>query len=730
MTFKLLRGGRLVSIGLGVGLAWACTVSDKGDFTFDDSPDGNGGESASGGSSGKGGKGGKGGSAGGGAGGRGGAAGSNVGGESGETGQAGTGQGGEGGEGTGCGTGEKSCDGVCVDVLADEDNCGDCDVRCGSTEVCTEGECELACRSNETRCNGVCIDTNVDPDHCGDCTTECSSIQACNMGTCSLDCGDLTNCNGACVDLASNAGFCGDCAIACQNNTRCSDSACDCTDSGYTGMTCDTDIDECADNVCQNGGSCRNDAGGYACDCSGTGYTGTNCNVDVDECDGDPCLHGGACRNTSGSFSCDCAGTGYTGSTCQTDIDECDDDPCQNDGVCTNRDGTYACDCTGTGYGGTNCETDVNECLNTTLCLNGGRCDNDQGSYHCDCAGTGFTGASCQTDINECTSAPCQHGGVCSNNAGSYTCNCSGTGYTGNNCQTDVNECSPVNSCQNGGTCTNTAGSFTCTCTPGYSGPTCTTFDPCERYGGTLVTVNGNIRVCRTPTAAGAWSQAQLPSGWNVCTPRQWAAYAPASTPSDLGVGGSLWIDSYCSAGSTCATAGGLRPWVWQGYPMNQASCYLGDVCNTSTATTLPFAICNGAGYAPECNTGHRALTDGTRLQSFTGGTTVYCDSSTGGGTQSPDFLGAGWYRFTSSAGSRIATVQPPESYCGTHAVGYLTGGFPTPANGLVSRTVCYAWVGQACWQSNTIQMVNCGGYSLYNLPEQTACSLRYCGAP
>jgi Notch-like protein len=590
-----------------------------------------------------------------------------------------------------------------------------------------DGTCELDCRSNETLCDGVCIDTNVDPDHCGDCTTECSSVQACNMGTCSLDCGDLTNCNGACVDLTSNAGYCGDCDTICQNNARCSGSACDCGDSGFTGATCETDIDECESDVCENNGVCRNTAGAYSCDCSGTGFTGTNCDVDVNECNNNPCRNSGVCSNTSGSFTCNCAGTGYTGSTCQTDIDECDDDPCQNDGVCTNRDGTYACDCSGTGYGGTNCQTDVNECLNNP-CQHGGVCDNDQGGFNCNCAGTGYTGATCQTDVNECLSNPCQHGGTCANTAGGYSCNCTNTGYTGNNCQTDVNECSPVNPCLNGGTCSNSPGTYTCSCAPGYSGPTCTTFDPCQRYGGTMVTVNGNIRVCTNTTTAGGWSQSLLPSGWNVCTPRQWAAYAPATTPGSLGVG-SLWIDSVCAAGSICAGTSGLRPWVYEGYPMNQASCYLGDVCNNYTTQPLRFAVCTGAGYAAECNTAHRALTDSTRLQSYSAVTPNTCDTG-GAANPSPDFPGPAWYRFTGSAGSRMATVAPAEGNCATDAPGYLTGGIPTTAAGLVTRAVCYSWVGNTCWRTNNIQMVNCGGYHLYNLPDTPGCSIRYCGAP
>jgi hypothetical protein len=162
---------------------------------------------------------------------------------------------------------------------------------------------------------------------------------------------------------------------------------------------------------------------------------------------------------------------------------------------------------------------------------------------------------------------------------------------------------------------------------------------------------------------------------------------------------------------------------------MNQASCYLGDVCNNYTTQPLRFAVCTGAGYAAECNTAHRALTDSTRLQSYSAVTPNTCDTG-GAANPSPDFPGPAWYRFTGSAGSRMATVAPAEGNCATDAPGYLTGGIPTTAAGLVTRAVCYSWVGNTCWRTNNIQMVNCGGYHLYNLPDTPGCSIRYCGAP
>ena len=118
---------------------------------------------------------------------------------------------------------------------------------------------------------------------------------------------------------------------------------------GYTGDDCQTDIDECASNPCQNSGTCC-----YSCSCL-PGYTGDECQTDEYSCS---CEYlatlemtvrlilmnvpqilvriCGTCSEwwSSMEYSCSCV-PGYTGDDCQTDIDECASNPCQNSGTCS-----------------------------------------------------------------------------------------------------------------------------------------------------------------------------------------------------------------------------------------------------------------------------------------------------------------------------------------------------------------------------------------------------------
>ncbi|VDN51708.1 unnamed protein product [Dracunculus medinensis] len=93
---------------------------------------------------------------------------------------------------------------------------------------------------------------------------------------------------------------------------------------GFTDETCSTDIDDCEDGSCQNNGRCIDRLNGFECDCNGTGYQGLHCTDDINECELGLCVHG-TCNNSHGSFLCSCYSgsvkkllkiSGYIGSKC------------------------------------------------------------------------------------------------------------------------------------------------------------------------------------------------------------------------------------------------------------------------------------------------------------------------------------------------------------------------------------------------------------------------------
>eukprot|EP00057_Strongylocentrotus_purpuratus_P031399 XP_784490.3 PREDICTED: fibropellin-1 [Strongylocentrotus purpuratus] len=228
---------------------------------------------------------------------------------------------------------------------------------------------------------------------------------------------------------------------------------------------CETDIDDCTPDLCENGGSCTDEVNAYTCACA-AGYSGNMCETDIDDCSPNPCMNGGSCTDGVNTFTCVCA-DGFNGDTCTTTV--CGSIVCENNGECI-RDGQCRCV---TGFTGTICETNIDDC-STNPCMNGGVCVDEVNSFTCNCA-AGYTGDTCQTDIDNCTPNPCMNGGACTDGVNSYTCACV-AGFTGNMCETDINDCSP-NPCMNGGSCTDGVNTFTCTCASGFSGDTCTTAD-------------------------------------------------------------------------------------------------------------------------------------------------------------------------------------------------------------------------------------------------------------
>ena len=160
-----------------------------------------------------------------------------------------------------------------------------------------------------------------------------------------------------------------ECGLVCQNggapNAACS--ICECL-PGFNESSCQTDIDECLQNPCQNGGNCSDDINSFICLCQ-PGFTGSTCGNDIDDCSPNPCQNGGNCTDGLNYFTCTCP-PGFTGSSCETNIDECSPNPCQNGGNCIDGISSFACQCLPE-YTGSSCQDNADDC-SLTVCENGG----------------------------------------------------------------------------------------------------------------------------------------------------------------------------------------------------------------------------------------------------------------------------------------------------------------------------------------------------------------------
>lgn len=74
------------------------------------------------------------------------------------------------------------CDGECIDVVGDPDNCGGCGIVCDGDDPCSRGSC--GCSEGYTGCDReYCAYLETDESNCGGCGVECSGGEACT-GTC------------------------------------------------------------------------------------------------------------------------------------------------------------------------------------------------------------------------------------------------------------------------------------------------------------------------------------------------------------------------------------------------------------------------------------------------------------------------------------------------------------------------------------------------------------------
>ncbi|XP_050392556.2 uncharacterized protein LOC126811123 [Patella vulgata] len=305
------------------------------------------------------------------------------------------------------------------------------------------------------------------------------------------------------------------CSERCDANHIChivgGELMCKCR-TGYTGVNCDQDINECtALSIYCNTGTCNNFPGSYNCSCP-SGYTGSFCENVLVPCDSNLCNPGNTanCINTGTTYRCDCK-PGFKGDRCDEEINNCESTPCLHDGVCVNRINNYDCVCEA-GWTGRKCETPINICTQLGITCSGrGTCYTLFNDYYCQCNGTssgkncdivdnvctkmplcynsatcslvneapqcncptGFMGLSCEIrqDYDCINSSPCLNGGTCSIDSTGYKCSCD-AGFTGDTCATDINECASAN-CPTSATCINLKNSHYCKCPAGKALPNC-----------------------------------------------------------------------------------------------------------------------------------------------------------------------------------------------------------------------------------------------------------------
>nr|XP_014347815.1 PREDICTED: protein crumbs homolog 1 [Latimeria chalumnae] len=198
------------------------------------------------------------------------------------------------------------------------------------------------------------------------------------------------------------------------------------------------DYDGCIPNPCMNGGNCEHFNNLYLCLCP-MGWTGPTCEINIDECNSNPCVHGN-CTDGTGEYMCDCE-PGYTGTSCQQDIDDCTKNQCANGATCIDGINRYSCLCPAN-FTGALCEYSslpTTSCADTKrnlTCFNGGNCTQDKGGTKCICR-PGFTGDRCEIDIDECESDPCLNEGLCRNLPNRFQCICD-VNFAGSRCEIDL----------------------------------------------------------------------------------------------------------------------------------------------------------------------------------------------------------------------------------------------------------------------------------------------------
>ena len=134
----------------------------------------------------------------------------------------------------------------------------------------------------------------------------------------------------------------------------------------------------------------------------------------------------------------------------------------------------------------------------------------------------------------------------------------------------------------------------------------------------------------------------------------------------------------------------------------------------------------------------YKNLTDSTRKYTYYTNGDWFCDYRRGYSNLNNwprgDWDYEGWYRVVGPAGSQLSEIELTDrevGICGAGGGGWMTGGHPTRPGFTVTRRMNFsnsAWNNgrPMCNMCHDIEVTNCDGYYVYNLPGIDYC-IRYC---
>ena len=181
-------------------------------------------------------------------------------------------------------------------------------LHCPEHSTCDANQPECRCDSGYELLVGACVNRNECLTNNGGCDAHAACEDTPGGRNCSCMApyvGDGTTCK---LDDSCQM-------LHCDAHASCTASGCKCL-SGYEGdgVTC-TRIDPCKSTPCKNGGACASNASGFDCNCTNTGFTGLTCEEPIDDCAVKPCKNGATCTDLVKDYKCSCK-TGWSGKQC------------------------------------------------------------------------------------------------------------------------------------------------------------------------------------------------------------------------------------------------------------------------------------------------------------------------------------------------------------------------------------------------------------------------------